>query len=89
MQCAGNQFLGGNIISNKNKDCFIYYSNNFASAKKIINFFDKYHLLSSKHINYLKWRKSYLHLQNNEQDGLKKIIKLKSTMINYNRNIED
>jgi hypothetical protein len=28
----------------------------------VIKYFDKYHLLSSKHVDYLKWRKVYLRM---------------------------
>ena len=79
-------FLGGNIAFNKNEDFYFYYSNSFGSAKKIISYFDHFHLLSSKHVNYLKWRKAYLIIQKNEhltQLEFLKISKLKKTM---NRN---
>ena len=48
-----------------------------------MNYFDYFHLLSSKHINYLKWRKAYLIIQDKghlNTNGLNKIIKLKNTM---------
>ena len=73
-------FLGGNIGYRKSQDIYFYGSTSFGSAKNVINYFDKYHLLSSKHVNYLKWRKAYLIIQNkdylteNDQD---KLIKLK------------
>lgn len=47
-------YLGGSIYFNKNKNIYYYNSTNFSSAKKVINYFDKFHLLSSKQINYLK-----------------------------------
>lgn len=74
------QFLGGNIGYRKNTDTYYYSSTSFGSAKKVINYFDNYHLLSSKHLNYLNWRKAYLIIQNKEhltESGLNKIIKLK------------
>jgi hypothetical protein len=40
-------------------------------------------LLSSNHVNYLKWRKAYIHIQNNEhlnKSGLEKIFKINKTM---------
>ena len=73
-------FLGGNIGYSKSQDTYFYSSTSFGSAKNVINYFDKCHLLSSKHVNYLKWRKAYLIIQNkdylteNDQD---KLIKLK------------
>ena len=76
-------FLGGNIGYIKNQDTFYYGSTSFGSAKNVVNYFDHFHLLSSKYINYLKWRQAYLIVKNRDhlnKDGLEKIIKLKSTM---------
>ena len=64
----------------------------FGSAKKFITFFDQFHLLSCKYINYLKWRKAYLLIQNKEhltEKGIRKIIKLKETMNNFNKDVMD
>jgi hypothetical protein len=55
----------------------------FGSAKNVINYFYKYHLLSSKHVNYLKWRKAYILIQKKEHlttAGLIKITQIKKTM---------
>lgn len=71
-------YLGGNISYNQNQDYYCYNTITFDSAKKIINYFDQYHLLSLKHVNYLKWRKTYVIIQNNEHltvSGFNKIIK--------------
>lgn len=46
--------LGGNIGYRKSQDTYYYGSTSFGSAKKVINYFDNYHLLSSKYISYLK-----------------------------------
>lgn len=76
-------FFGGNIGYRKNQDTYYYGSTSFGSAKKVINYFDHFHLLSSKHLNYLKWRKAYITIQNKEHLtnlGLEKISKLKKTM---------
>ena len=76
-------FLGGNIGYRKSQDIYFYGSTSFGSAKNVINYFDKYHLLSSKHVNYLKWRKAYLIIQNKDhftENGQDKLIKLKNTM---------
>jgi len=76
-------FLGGNIGYRKSQDTYYYGSTSFGSAKNVINYFDHFHLLGSKYINYLKWRKAYLIIQNKDhlnEKGLNKIIKLKSTM---------
>lgn len=85
-------YLGGNIGYRSNQDTYYYGSTSFGSAKKVIEYFDSFHLLSSKHINYLKWRKVYILIQNREhitEKGLKKIIKLKSSMNKYNKDILD
>ena len=73
-------FLGGNIGYIKSQDTYYYGSTSFGSAVKVINYFDQYHLLSSKHLNYLKWRKAYILIQNKEhltESGLEQITKLK------------
>ena len=82
-------FIGGNIGYRKSQDTYYYASTSFASAKKVINYFDHYYLLSSKHVNYLKWRKAYIIVQNKDHlsnNGLIKIIKLKNTMNRLNVN---
>jgi len=48
------EFLGGNIGYRKSQDTYYYGSTSFGSAKNVINYFDHFHLLSSKHINFLK-----------------------------------
>ena len=76
-------FLGGNIGYRKSQDTYFYYSTSFGSAKNVINYFDKYHLLSSKHVNYLKWRKAYLIIQKKDhltENGQDKLIRFKNTM---------
>jgi len=81
------EFLGGNIGYRKSQDSYYYGSTSFGSAKNVINYFDYFHLLSSKHINYLKWRKAYLIIQNKDhlnKEGLNNIIKLKNTMNRFN-----
>ena len=58
----------------------------------MINYFDQYHLLSSKHLNYLKWRKAYILIQNKEhltELGLEQITKLKKTMNRGNLDTSD
>jgi len=76
-------FLGGNLGYRENQDIYYYGSTSFGSAKNVINYFDNFHLLSSKHINFLKWRKAYLIIQKKDhlnKDGIEKILKLKNTM---------
>ena len=83
------QYLGGNIGYRKSQDTYYYGSTNFGSAKKVIEYFDLYHLQSRKHISYLRWRKVYRLIQDKEhltEKGLSKIIKIKSLL---NRHEED
>jgi len=47
-------FFGGNIGYRKSQDTYYYGSTSFGSAKMVINYFDRYHLLSTKNTNYLK-----------------------------------
>lgn len=80
-------FLGGNIGYIKNQDTYYYGSTSYGSAKNVINYFDHYHMLSTKHINYLKWRKAYILVQNRDhltEVGLNKIKKYKSSMNRLN-----
>lgn len=74
------EYLGGNIGYRKSQDTYYYGSTNFGSAKKVIEYFDQYHLQSRKHISYLRWRKVYRLIQDKEHltdKGLSKILKIK------------
>jgi len=85
-------FLGGNIGYRKSQDTYYYGSTSFGSAIKVIHYFDQFHLLSSKHVNYLKWRKAYILIQNKfhlTALGLEKIAKLKATMNRGNSDKSD
>ena len=85
-------FLGGNIGYRKSQDTYYYNSTSFGSAKKVINYFDKFHMLSSKHINFLKWRKAYIVIQDKNhliESGLLKIMNLKNTMNRKNSETMD
>ena len=85
-------FLGGNLGYRKSQDTYYYGSTSFGSAVKVINYFDQYPLLSSKHLNYLKWRKAYILIQNKEhltESGLEQITKLKKTMNRRNLDSSD
>lgn len=78
-----SEYLGGNIGYRKTQDTYYYGSTSFGSAKNVIKYFDHFHLLSSKYLNYLKWRKAYIIIQNKNhlnKDGVDRIIKLKETM---------
>ena len=80
------EFFGGNIGYRSSQDTYYYGSTSFGSAKKVINYFDRFHLQSGKHISYLKWRKVYLLIQSKDhltEEGLNKIKKLKESMNRY------
>jgi hypothetical protein len=82
--------FGGNIEHIKNQNVYNYTSTSLFSAKSFIDYFDHFHLLSSNHVNYLKWRKSYIIIQNNEhlsETGFGKILKFKNSM-NRNNNTD-
>ena len=84
--------LGGSIGYRKNQGTFYYSSVSFGSAKKVINFFDHFNLLSSKHVNYLKWRKVYLLIQEKKHltlEGQARILKIKSSMNSYSKETLD
>ena len=79
-------FIGGNIGYRGNQDTYYYESTSFGSARNVIKYFNKYHMLSNKHVNYLKWRKAYILIQNKDhlnEEGIKKIIRLKNTMNSF------
>jgi hypothetical protein len=85
-------FLGGNIGYRNSQDTYYYGSTSFGSAKKVISYFDNFHLLSNKHINFLKWRKAYILIQDKEHlnsSGLEKIIKIKKSMNSQQSKTED
>ena len=67
-------------IDQKSQNTYYYGSTSFGSAKKIISYFDVYTLLSSKYLNYIKWRKVYIMIQNKDHlnlKGIEQINKLK------------
>jgi len=75
--------LGGNISYLESEQMFSYNSTNFKSAKLIVDYFDSFHLNSSKYINYLKWRKVYRIVQRKEHLTIKgnaKIIKIQKNL---------
>lgn len=79
--------LGGNIGFRKNQNTYYYGSTSFGSARKVISYFDRYHMLSSKHINFLKWRKVYVLIQDKNhlnELGVAKIEKIKKGMNKLN-----
>lgn len=84
-------YLGGNIGYRSSQDTYFYGSISYGSAKKVIDYFDRYSLLSSKYINYMKWRKVYLLIKNRDhltESGICKIKKLKISMKNIDTNYD-
>lgn len=85
-------YLGGNIGYRKYQDTYYYGSTSFGSAKNVINYFNLFHMLSNKHVNYLKWRKAYIVLASHKNkhhltsDDLDRITKLKNTMNRSQKN---
>jgi hypothetical protein len=80
--------FAGHIGYRKTQDTYYFGTTSFSSAKKVINYFDHYHLLSSKHVNYLKWRKVYRIIQSREhltKKGIEKILKIKLSMNSYSK----
>ena len=83
------EYLGGNIGYRKSQDTFYYGSTNFGSAKRVIEYFDRYHLQSRKHISYLRWRKVYRLIQDKQHltdKGLSKILIIKSLINRHEEN---
>nr|YP_010710798.1 hypothetical protein P2Z26_mgp18 [Gonatophragmium mori]WCZ71162.1 hypothetical protein [Gonatophragmium mori] len=81
------KLFGGHIGHRKSQDTYYYGSTSFGSAKKVIQYFDKYHLQSKKYISYLRWRKIYNLIQKKEhltESGLSKIMKLKDIINKHN-----
>lgn len=77
------KLLGGNIGYRAPQNTYYYGSTNFASAKNVINYFDKFHLQSKKHLSYLRWRKVYILIQEKEhltEKGLNKILYIKNML---------
>lgn len=77
------KLLGGYIGYRASQNTYYYGSTNFGSAKNVINYFDKFHLQSRKHLSYLRWRKVYILIQDREhltEKGLNKILYIKSML---------
>lgn len=70
--------IGGKIDYIENIDIYKYTTTSLLHVKKLINYFNQFHLLSNKHINYLKWRKTYLILLNNIEISEKDIERIKN-----------
>lgn len=78
--------LGGNIGYRNKQDTYYYGSTSFGNARKIIKYFDKYPLLSTKYLNFIYWRKVYILIYNKKHLTVKGILlieKIKSKMNSY------
>ncbi len=83
------EYLGGNIGYRKSQDTYYYGSTSFGSAKRVIEYFDQYHLQSKKHISYIRWRKVYRLIQDKKHltdKGLYKILTIKSLINRHEEN---
>ncbi len=79
-----NEF-GGSIGFRVSQNTYYYSSVNFTSAKKIILYLDKFHLMGVKQTQYVLWRKVYLKIQENfhlTANGVKWITNVKKRMSN-------
>lgn len=81
--------FGGNIGYRSTQDTYYYGSTSFGSAKKVVDYFDNYHLQSSKYMNYLKWRQVYLMIQNKDHLTLEGHEKIKVIKNKINKDIEE
>lgn len=81
--------LGGNIGYRFSQDIYSYNSSSFDSARKVIHYFDTYHLLSHKYVDFLKWRKTYCRImETKDLDSLtlKSLNKIKKTVNSISSN---
>jgi len=75
--------FGGYVGHRKSQDTYYYGSVNFQAASKVIKYFDRYQLNSSKYVNYIKWRKVYCMIMDQKhltEAGLERIKKIKNSM---------
>jgi LAGLIDADG endonuclease len=77
--------FGGSIGFRVSQNTYYYSSVNFTSAKKIIQYLDKFHLMGYKQTQYVLWRKVYTKIQQNFHltvHGVKWITNVKKRMSN-------
>jgi hypothetical protein len=75
--------FGGYVGYHKMNDTYYYGSSGFLNAYKYINYFDSFSLQSSKYLNFIFWRKTYLLIQKNKhltEEGQLKIEKFKNSL---------
>jgi hypothetical protein len=92
VHCISNTFGGGYVgrrrhpvakNTSDSKITFYWSSTSYEKAYKVHDYFHKYHLQSSKWLNFLKWRKvlRYLHFSEHKNpSGLAKIVKIENSM---------
>lgn len=87
--CSNNNIddLKGCYISNVDKSNLnILETTSYNTAKNIIIYLNKYHLISCKYINYLNFRKAYLLIQDKKhlnEEGLNKIKYLEKKISSF------
>lgn len=52
--------FGGNVFFRKTENSFYYSTVNFASTKKVVQYFDRFHLMGIRMTQYVLWRKVFL-----------------------------
>ncbi len=75
--------FGGSIHFHAPQNTYNYSSVSFLSARKIIQYFDKFSLMGAKQTQYVLWRKVYIKIQENahlETDGISYIKNIKERM---------
>jgi hypothetical protein len=78
--------FGGNIGHRKSQDTYYYNSDSISSIKKIISYFENYHLMSNKYLNYFEWRRVYYMIKEDKHltlEGVEKIKAIKNSMNSY------
>lgn len=91
--------FGGSVGHRVKTDTYYYGSGGFGAAYKVIKYFDMFSLQSTKYLNYLYFRKTYLLIQDKKhltEEGLEKIEHYKNSMNSklilpheYQVNLED
>lgn len=65
--------FGGSIGFRKSQKSYIYSSDSFKNAEKIISYFDIFPLMGVKQIQYIFWRRAYVKIQEKAQPTHKNI----------------
>lgn len=80
--------FGGSIGFRSAQNTYYYSSVNFGSAKKVIEYFDSFHLMGFKMTQYVLWRKVYIKIQEKfhlTPLGIKWVINVKKRLSNLSR----